>query len=85
MDPLRIATRAAFAYIVLLVLIRLTGKRTVAHSSPFDFTVALIVGDLVDDAVWAEVAISQFLAALTSLTMVHLLLDVWRYRAGMHG
>ena len=84
MDPLRIITRVAVAYVVLLALMRLTGKRTVAHSSPFDFTVALIFGDLVDNAIWAEVAISQFLVAVTSLTMVHLVFDVWRYRTGMH-
>ena len=83
MDPLRIVTRAAFAYVVLLVLMRWTGKRTVAHSSPFDFAVALIIGDLVDDAIWADVAITQFLVAATSLTAIHVVFDVWRYRAGM--
>lgn len=83
LDPLRIGVRAAASYLVLLALMRLTGKRTVSHSSPFDFTVALVIGDLVDDAIWAEVVFAQFVVAAGSLVMVHMVLDVWRYRAGM--
>ena len=63
MDPLRIAVRAAFGFVVLLILVRVSGKRTVKQGSPFDFTVALILGDMFDDAVWAEAAMSQFVVA----------------------
>jgi len=82
MDPLRIVIRILFAYIVLLALIRLSGKRMVKQGSPFDFTVALIVGDLVDDFLWAEVEGSAFVIAAGMLLAVHTAVDLMRYRAG---
>ena len=81
MDPLRIAVRAVFAYVVLLALVRVSGKRTVKQGSPFDFTIALILGDMVDDAVWAEVPLSTFVVATATLVATHVLADVARFRA----
>ncbi len=83
MDPLRIVVRVACAYVLLLVLVRLAGKTTVKHASPLDFVTALIAGDLVDDAVWAEVNASVFVVAAGSLFMVHAAVDYVRYRAGL--
>jgi uncharacterized membrane protein YcaP (DUF421 family) len=82
MDPLRILIRVVFAYAVLLVLIRLSGKRAVKQSNAFDFTLALILGDLIDDVVWAEVAVAQFVAAASVLVIVHMAVDMLKYRAG---
>jgi uncharacterized membrane protein YcaP (DUF421 family) len=82
MDPLRILTRVVFAYIVLLVLMRLSGKRAVRQSNAFDFTLALILGDLIDDVVWAEVAVAQFVAATSVLVIAHTAVDLLKYRAG---
>jgi uncharacterized membrane protein YcaP (DUF421 family) len=81
MDPLRIATRALFAYVVLLVLVRWAGKGTVKHASVLDFTVALIVGDLIDDAVWAEVPAGEFVAAAGSLFTIHIAMKMLRFRS----
>ena len=67
MDPLRIAVRAAFAYVFLLIMTRLSGKQIVAHGTTVDFVLALVFGDLVDDLVWAEVAATQFVAAVGTL------------------
>jgi uncharacterized membrane protein YcaP (DUF421 family) len=67
MDPLRIAARAVFAYVFLLVMVRLSGKQTIAHGSTSDFVLALVFGDLIDDLVWAEVAASQFVVAAGTL------------------
>ena len=85
MDPLRIAVRAVFAFITLLALMRASGTRTVKQGSPFDFTVALILGDMVDDAIWAEVALSQFVVAVGTLLAVHVLMDIQRLRASRMG
>jgi uncharacterized membrane protein YcaP (DUF421 family) len=82
MDPLRIALRALFAYVFLLVLVRQSGKRAVKHGSPFDFTVALILGDMVDDLLWAEIAASEFVVAGGTLFAIHTALDVVRFRVG---
>ena len=81
MDPLRIAARAVFAYVILLVLMRLSGKRTIKHGSTCDFTIALMVGDLVDDMIWAEVAVGQFVVAASVLFTVHMAFDVARFKS----
>ena len=82
MDPLRIAVRAVFAVLFLLVVVRVSGKQTVKQGSPFDFTLALILGDMFDDAVWAEVAMSQFVVACSVLIGVHIVTDHLRWRQG---
>ena len=83
MDPLRIVVRVVLVYIALLVFIRLTGKTTVKQGSPFDFVVALILGDLIDDAIWAEVNASVFLVATGSLVLAHTAFNLMGYRAGL--
>ena len=81
-DPLRIVFRVLFAYVVLLVFVRLSGKRGVKHANVFDFTVAIVLGDLIDDMLWAEVAASQFVVASGVLMIVHVALDLLRFRSG---
>lgn len=81
MDPLRIVVRVVFAYLVLLVLVRLSGKRKVRQANAFDFTLALILGDMMDDLVWAEVAAAQFVVASGVLMIVHMAVDVLHFRA----
>jgi len=76
MDLLRIAVRAVAAFGFLLALLRLAGKRTVAQGTPFDFVLALILGDLVDDLLWAEVPASQFVVAAGTLGLVHTLISL---------
>ena len=82
MDPLRIVVRSVLAFAVLYALVRVSGKRTVKQGSPFDFTLALILGDMFDDAIWAEVAMSQFIVACSVLIGVHVVMDYFRWRAG---
>ena len=63
MDPGRIAVRAVVAFVYLLVVTRASGKRAIAQATPFDFIVSLIIGDVIDDALWAEVSLARFGAA----------------------
>jgi uncharacterized membrane protein YcaP (DUF421 family) len=72
MDPFRIGIRAALAYIFLLALLRLAGKATIYQGTPFDFVLALVLGDIVDDALWSEVPMAQFVVAATSLVLMKL-------------
>jgi len=72
MDPLRVGVRAAAAYVILLLLLRLAGKRTVYQGTPFDFVLALVLGDIVDDALWSEVPMAQFVVAAASLVLMKL-------------
>lgn len=85
MDPLRIVIRVVFVFLTLLALVRCSGKRTVKQGSPFDLTVALIIGDMADDAVWAEVALSQFVIACGTLVVAHVLVDTARFRSAKAG
>ncbi len=49
-----------------------------------DFTVALVVGDLVDDMIWTEVPVGQFFVAVGALFTVHLALDVARFKSSLN-
>jgi uncharacterized membrane protein YcaP (DUF421 family) len=73
MDLYRIALRALFAFVFLQVLMRFSGKRFVAQATGFDFVLALILGDMIDDLIWAEVPASQFVVATGVLAVIHLL------------
>ena len=81
MELWRIAVRAAVAYIYLLVMTRASGKRVVSQATPFDFVVSLIVGDLVDDALWAEVSIAQFGAAAGSIFFCEAIVSLIAFRS----
>lgn len=72
--------RVVFAYVVLLTFVRLSAHRTIKHGPAFDFTVALIMGDLIDDAIWGEVAAAQFVVAAGVLFAVHTVCEVLRSR-----
>jgi hypothetical protein len=50
MDPASIAIRALATYGFLLILIRLSGKRTVREGTSFDFVLALVLGTAVSRA-----------------------------------
>jgi uncharacterized membrane protein YcaP (DUF421 family) len=78
MDPLRLIVRCLGTYVLLLLLLRLAGKRTIQQGMPFDFVFALILGDLIDDAVWAEVPFAQFLVASVTLMLTKLLMTSHR-------
>lgn len=67
MDLWRIAVRAAIGYVYALVLVRLTGKRVVSQLTPIHFAVAVVLGDLFDDLMWAEVTVAEFFAAAGTL------------------
>jgi uncharacterized membrane protein YcaP (DUF421 family) len=75
-EPGQVAVRALFAYVVLLGLLRASGKRTVAQGTPFDFVLALVLGDMVDDLLWGDVPAARFTVAVGTLTLVHTLFAV---------
>lgn len=81
-DPVRLLVRVFFAYAVLLVLVRLSGKHLVKHAAPYDFALALILSDMIDDALWADVHASVFVVGAGVLTCMHMAFDRLRARAG---
>jgi uncharacterized membrane protein YcaP (DUF421 family) len=80
-DLLQIPVRVVFAYVVLLVLMRLSGKRSVRQASPFDFTFAIAMGDLIDNMMLGEVRAAVFVVATGVLMATHVALDQARARA----
>jgi uncharacterized membrane protein YcaP (DUF421 family) len=81
MDPLRIAIRALAAFLFLLALLRLTGKRTIYQGSSFDFVLALVLGDLIDNAIFNEAPFAQFVVASIVLVGTRFLLTLHKGRA----
>lgn len=75
MDLLHIAVRAAFSYVILLGLLRMSGKRTIAQGTPFDLVLALILGDMVDDVLWGDVSAASFVVATGTLTALKALVS----------
>ncbi len=71
-----IAVRAVVAYVFLLIVVRISGKRSVKQGTPMDFVVALIVGDMIDDLLWAEVPASQFVVGVGALFLMHLAVEM---------
>jgi uncharacterized membrane protein YcaP (DUF421 family) len=65
------ALRASLIYVFLLVVIRLLGKRTVGHSTAFDFMVALILGEIVDEPIYGDVPVAQALVAIAVIAAWH--------------
>ncbi len=82
MDPLRIAVRVVFAFVFALVLVRLSGKRTIAQGDAPSFVVAVIIGDLFDDLFWAEVPAAEFVVAVGTLFGIHLLMTTTNFASG---
>jgi uncharacterized membrane protein YcaP (DUF421 family) len=72
----RIVVRAIASYLFLLVMLRLSGKRAVAQATSFDFVLALILGDMIDDAIWAEVPFANFIVAVGTLCVAKLATEI---------
>jgi len=80
MDLWRVAVRAFVAYVYLLVMTRASGKRVISQATPFDLMVSLIVGDLIDDALWAEVSMAKFGAAAGTIVLLELFVEMAAFR-----
>lgn len=71
-----IALRAMFVYLFILLIVRLSGKRTVARATPLDFIVALILGDMFDDLFWGDVSAAKFVAGTGAVMSMHILVSM---------
>ena len=82
MNPLDIAVRAIFVFVFLLLLVRLSGKRTIKQGTVFDFVLALVFGDLVDDVILGEAAVSTFVVAASTFFVASMLTAIVEWRLG---
>ena len=74
MSVLAIAVRAVAAYLFLLVLLRVSGKRLVSEATGMQFVLAIMMGDLVDDAMLATVPFAQLIVAAGTLGTLQILI-----------
>jgi uncharacterized membrane protein YcaP (DUF421 family) len=81
MDLLSLIVRSLASFLFLLVLLRLTGKRTIYQGSSFDFVLALVLGDLVDNAVFGQSPFAQFAVAAITLVGTRLAFTLHKGRA----
>jgi uncharacterized membrane protein YcaP (DUF421 family) len=58
------AARGLLVYVVMLVVIRVLGKRTVGNFTAFDLLVALMLGEVVDEIIYGDVTIAQGMVAI---------------------
>ena len=58
------AARGLFVYALMLVVIRILGKRTVGNFTAFDLLVALMLGEVVDEIIYGDVSIAQGTVAI---------------------
>jgi uncharacterized membrane protein YcaP (DUF421 family) len=58
------AARGVLVYVVMLVVIRVLGKRTVGNFTAFDLLVALMLGEVVDEIIYGDVTIAQGMVAI---------------------
>lgn len=58
------AARGVLVYVVMLIVIRVLGKRTIGNFTAFDLLVALMLGEVVDEIIYGDVTISQGLVAI---------------------
>ena len=73
MDPqelLLTAGRALAVYVLMLVVIRALGRRTVGNFSAFDLLVALMLGEVVDEIIYGDVRFIQGTVAIVTLAAV---------------
>lgn len=75
------AARATVIYVFLLVVVRLMGKRTIGHSTAFDFMVALILGEVVDEPIYGDVPLVQALLVIAVVAGWHALNAWLSYRS----
>jgi len=74
--------RAAVIYGVLLLLIRITGRRTLSEMSPFDFVLLLIIGESTQQALLGEdYSMTNAVIVITSLLGIDLLFSLVKQKS----
>ena len=71
-DPIRIVIRVVVGYFWMLLMTRLSGRRTIKHGDAPSFVLAVIFGDMFDDLFWAEVSAAQFAVGVGTLVVAQL-------------
>jgi len=68
-ELLMTALRGFGVYALMLVVIRITGKRSVGNFTAFDLLVALMLGEVVDEIIYGDVTFAQGSVAIVAIAM----------------
>ena len=63
------ALRALGVYVLVLVVIRVSGKRSIGQFTAFDLLVALMLGEVVDEIIYGDVTIAQGAVAIIVIAL----------------
>ena len=75
------ALRASIIYVFLLIVVRALGKRTVGGTTAFDFMVALILSEVVDEPIYGDVPFVQGLLVIAVVAGWHGVNSYLSYRS----
>lgn len=81
-ELLMTALRGLGVYALMLVVIRITGKRTVGNFTAFDLLVALMLGEVVDEIIYGDVTFAQGTVAIVVVALAQYgnsWLSYWRH------
>ncbi|HEX6978867.1 MAG TPA: YetF domain-containing protein [Alphaproteobacteria bacterium] len=74
--------RAAVIYIVLLLLFRIAGRRSLAELTAFDFILLLIIGEATQQALLGEdFSITNAIIVVVTLLALDVGISVWKQRS----
>lgn len=65
------ALRTSAVYVVMLIVLRLLGKRSVGNLSPFDLLVALMLGEVTDEIAYGDVELAEGFAVVAIIAFWH--------------
>lgn len=65
------ALRAVGVYVLVLIVIRMMGKRTVGNFSAFDLLVAMMIGEVVDEIIYGDVSFLQGAIPIVVVGVLH--------------
>ena len=83
-DLLLTAARTVAVYVLLLAVVRLSGKRAIGNFTAFDLLVALMLGEVVDEIIYGDVTFAQgalTIAVVAGLQYANSWLSYWGHGA----
>jgi uncharacterized membrane protein YcaP (DUF421 family) len=81
MDLVLTAARASILYFFMLLVIRLLGKREIGNFTAFDLIVALMLGEVVDEVIFGDVALAKGLLVIAVVAIWHAVNSYSSYRS----
>jgi uncharacterized membrane protein YcaP (DUF421 family) len=68
-ELLMTAARAAAVYVLMLIVVRALGRRTIGNFSAFDLIVALMLGEIVDEMIYGDVRFLQGTVVIVTIAV----------------